>query len=159
MIRRPPRSTRTNTLFPYTTLFRSPLDAPPDDTHALQRVEAVSGALMLLPRALFDRIGGFDEGYRLHVEDLDLCRRAREAGAVVAVANDVRVVHVRGVSSRARPGFSEWHQHRGVWRSFSRFHAPRRGVAVRAGVWLAIWLHWLSRLPSVLLAQRNAEAG
>src|SRR3546814_3151839 len=26
MIRRPPRSTRTDTLFPYTTLFRSPLD-------------------------------------------------------------------------------------------------------------------------------------
>src|SRR3546814_6523762 len=30
MIRRPPRSTRTDTLFPYTTLFRS----PPDDDHA-----------------------------------------------------------------------------------------------------------------------------
>src|SRR3546814_19075475 len=28
MIRRPPRSTRTDTLFPYTTLFRSPVDAP-----------------------------------------------------------------------------------------------------------------------------------
>src|SRR3546814_17122302 len=28
MIRRPPRSTRTDTLFPYTTLFRSPADAP-----------------------------------------------------------------------------------------------------------------------------------
>src|SRR3546814_13544335 len=28
MIRRPPRSTRTDTLFPYTTLFRSPLGAP-----------------------------------------------------------------------------------------------------------------------------------
>src|SRR3546814_10591376 len=27
MIRRPPRSTRTDTLFPYTTLFRSPLGA------------------------------------------------------------------------------------------------------------------------------------
>src|SRR3546814_9163388 len=26
MIRRPPRSTRTDTLFPYSTLFRSPLD-------------------------------------------------------------------------------------------------------------------------------------
>src|SRR3546814_8950038 len=26
MIRRPPRSTRTDTLFPYTTLFRSPAD-------------------------------------------------------------------------------------------------------------------------------------
>src|SRR3546814_5571697 len=29
MIRRPPRSTRTDTLFPYTTLFRSPVDARP----------------------------------------------------------------------------------------------------------------------------------
>src|SRR3546814_3365651 len=64
---------------PFRARAGRPLDAPPDDTHALQRVEAVSGALMLLPRALFDRIGGFDEGYRLHVEDLDLCRRAREA--------------------------------------------------------------------------------
>src|SRR3546814_3217013 len=27
MIRRPPRSTRTNTLFPYTTLFRSPVQS------------------------------------------------------------------------------------------------------------------------------------
>src|SRR3546814_10695700 len=29
MIRRPPRSTRTDTLFPYTTLFRSDMFAPP----------------------------------------------------------------------------------------------------------------------------------
>src|SRR3546814_9215151 len=28
MIRRPPRSTRTDTLFPYTTLFRSPVSVP-----------------------------------------------------------------------------------------------------------------------------------
>src|SRR3546814_8071396 len=28
MLRRPPRSTRTDTLFPYTTLFRSPVDTP-----------------------------------------------------------------------------------------------------------------------------------
>src|SRR3546814_11426547 len=28
MIRRPPRSTRTDTLFPYTTLFRSPWELP-----------------------------------------------------------------------------------------------------------------------------------
>src|SRR5690606_17035877 len=135
-----------------------PLDVPADDAQPLQRVEAVSGALMLLPRALFERIGGFDEGYRLHVEDLDLCRRAREAGATVAVANDVRVVHLRGVSSRSRPGFSEWHKHRGMWRYFRKFEAPQRSIVVRAGVRLAIWLHWASRLPSVLLANRRAGA-
>src|SRR3546814_1564668 len=37
MIRRPPRSTRTDTLFPYTTLFRSALS--PDDVAAVARVE------------------------------------------------------------------------------------------------------------------------
>src|SRR3546814_15742552 len=31
MIRRPPRSTRTDTLFPYTTLFRSPAELPNDE--------------------------------------------------------------------------------------------------------------------------------
>ncbi|KAG1060756.1 hypothetical protein G6F40_018050 [Rhizopus arrhizus] len=60
-----------------------------------------------MPRVLFDRIGGWDAGYRLHAEDLDLCRRAREAGAVVAIANDLQVTHVRGVSSRSRPFFVE----------------------------------------------------
>ena len=129
-----------------------PLDVRADDARPLQRVEAISGALMLLPRALFERIAGFDEGYRLHVEDLDLCRRARQAGATVAVANDVCVVHVRGVSSRSRPGFSEWHKHRGMWRYFGKFEAPERSGFVRAGVWLAIWLHWASRLPSILAA-------
>jgi GT2 family glycosyltransferase len=105
----------------------------------LQVVDAVSGALMLLPRALFARIGGFDEGYRLHAEDLDLCRRARASGATVACANDVQVVHVRGVSSRARPLFVEWHKHRGFWRYFNTFEAPRRGVATRGAVFAMIW--------------------
>lgn len=122
-----------------------------DDAQALQTVDAVSGALMLLPRALFERIHGFDTGYRLHAEDLDLCRRAREAGALVAVANDVRVMHIRGVSSRSRPVFVEWHKHRGLWRYFDKFEAPRRGPWVRVGVFAAIWLRFpLAALRAVL---------
>ncbi|HEU4813847.1 MAG TPA: glycosyltransferase family 2 protein [Xanthomonadaceae bacterium] len=118
------------------------LDVPVDPGATLQPVDAVSGALMLLPHALFAHVGGFDPGYRLHAEDLDLCRRVREAGAVVAVANDVRVVHIRGVSSRARPVFVEWHKHRGLWRYFSKFEAPRRNVLTRAAVFAAIWLRF-----------------
>jgi GT2 family glycosyltransferase len=118
---------------------RAQLGVAMDAAQPLQPVEAVSGALMLLPRALFERVGGFDPGYRLHAEDLDLCRRVRDAGAVVACANDVAVVHVRGVSSRSRPLFVEWHKHRGLWRWFSKFEAPRRGIALRAAVFAMIW--------------------
>ena len=112
---------------------------PPDDRLALQPVEAVSGALMLMPRALYDRLGGFDEGYRLHAEDLDLCRRAQASGAMIAVANQARVMHVRGVSSRSRPVFVEWHKHRGLARYFRKFEAPRRGLPVRLLVYAMIW--------------------
>lgn len=118
---------------------RARLGVPVDAARPVQRVDAVSGALVLLPRALFERVGGFDEGYRLHAEDLDLCRRARDAGATVAVANQVRVVHVRGVSSRSRPFFVEWHKHRGLWRYFRKFEAPSLDGPIRALVFAAIW--------------------
>ena len=110
-----------------------------DAAQALQPVDAVSGALMVLPRVVFERIAGFDAGYRLHAEDLDLCRRVRATGAQVVCANAVRVVHVRGVSSRARPIFVEWHKHRGLWRYFCRFEARQCGMVTRMAVFAMIW--------------------
>jgi GT2 family glycosyltransferase len=127
----------------FAAMLRTPaaarLGVPLDPGRSLQTVDAVSGALLLLPRLLFERLGGFDTGYRLHAEDLDLCRRARDAGAVVAVANDVQVVHLRGVSSRSRPVFVEWHKHRGLWRYFRTFEAPQRTLPVHAAVFALIW--------------------
>jgi N-acetylglucosaminyl-diphospho-decaprenol L-rhamnosyltransferase len=59
---------------------------PPDSLMAGQdpiRVAAVSGALMLIPRSDFSELGAFDEGYETDGQDLDLCRRAVEAGGAV----------------------------------------------------------------------------
>src|SRR3546814_1330670 len=56
MIRRPPRSTRTDTLFPYTTLFRSIAVAAGDIFAGWAYVGAASGlALPLFPDALGER--------------------------------------------------------------------------------------------------------
>src|SRR3546814_5753587 len=51
MIRRPPRSTRTDTLFPYTTLFRSPCEQCCDDRRPFrfQRLAAVRPAGSAVP--------------------------------------------------------------------------------------------------------------
>ena len=57
---------------------------------------------MMMPRALFKRMGGFDEAYFLHCEDLDLCRRVRDAGWRVLLAGDIRVLHGKG-SSKGQP--------------------------------------------------------
>jgi len=130
------------------------LSVPRDAGQPVQLVDAVSGALMVLPRPLFRLVGGFDEGYRLHAEDLDLCRRVREFGGHVAIANDVEVLHVRGVSSRARPLFVEWHKHRGLWRYFGKFDAGRHGWPTRGLVWGMIWLRFLFAAPGKLLLRR-----
>src|SRR3546814_16665656 len=51
MRRRPPRSTRTDTLFPYTTLFRSPTEAPAAAVPAVD-LDRVEGELADVERAL-----------------------------------------------------------------------------------------------------------
>ena len=114
---------------------------------AMVQAEAVSGALMLMPRALFQRIGGFDEAYFLHCEDLDICRRVRDAGHEVWLAGDVRVLHGKGTSSRHRPVFVSWHKHRGMWRWFRKFDPAARNPLLAALVWLGIWAHFVAKIP------------
>jgi len=69
--------------------------------------EAVTGACMLLPRRLFVALGGFDEGYRMYFEDIDLCLRARAAGRRVRYAAGSVLVHLeRGSSGSFKAAFA-----------------------------------------------------
>lgn len=52
----------------------------------VRAVPAVTGACMIIERALWQQFGGFDEGYINGGEDIDLCFRARALGRVDAVA-------------------------------------------------------------------------
>ncbi len=52
----------------------------------VRHVPAVTGACVLVERALWRQLGGFDEGYVNGGEDIDLCFRARAAGRINAVA-------------------------------------------------------------------------
>jgi N-acetylglucosaminyl-diphospho-decaprenol L-rhamnosyltransferase len=118
------------------------IDEPLDATGPVSFVDAVSGALMLLPHRIFEALGGFDEGYVLHCEDLDLCRRALLAGHRVGIANEVRVLHHKGTSSRARPMWVEWQKHRGMLRYFKKFDAASSPLWLRLAVRLGVWLRF-----------------
>jgi N-acetylglucosaminyl-diphospho-decaprenol L-rhamnosyltransferase len=109
--------------------------------------EAVSGAVMLVPRRVFEWLNGFDEKYFLHCEDLDLCRRVRDGGWRVLLAGDVRVLHGKGGSSRHRPVFVSYHKHRGMWRWFRKFDPAAHKPHLAAVVWLGIWTHFLLKIP------------
>lgn len=113
----------------------------------VEAVDAVSGACMMVSRRAFDAVGGFDEGYFLHCEDLDLCRRIRDAGFKVLHVASIRVVHAQGSSSRSRPAFVAFHKHRSMWRYFRKFDPAARNPVLRLMVWLGIWAHFSCMLP------------
>jgi GT2 family glycosyltransferase len=103
-------------------------------------VEAISGALMLIRREALKDVGPLDEGYFMHCEDLDWCMRFRQRGWKIMFVPDARVIHQKGVCSKNRPIFVEWHKHKGMMRFYSKFFRHKYpGVLlwiVGFGVWL-----------------------
>lgn len=91
-------------------------DAPPED---VAEVPTISGACFCMRREDFQAVDGFDEGYFLHVEDVDLCWRVRQAGGVVLFQPKAEVIHL-GHTSRASPIKVEFHKGVGLARYFRK---------------------------------------
>jgi N-acetylglucosaminyl-diphospho-decaprenol L-rhamnosyltransferase len=67
----------------------------------------VDGAVMMIRRAAFDEIGGFDTDFHHYGEDADFCLRLRHHGWDVVNVPSVQVTHVRGGSSTKVEGYSD----------------------------------------------------
>jgi GT2 family glycosyltransferase len=76
------------------------------------------GAFLLLRREMLDELGGFDEGYRLYGEDIDLCYRAAKAGWERWYVPQAVVSHMYGAVTDRRflTRRTLWH-----WRGILRF--------------------------------------
>jgi GT2 family glycosyltransferase len=62
-------------------------------------VPMLSGALLALPRVVWDELGGFDTRYFLYAEDVDLCQRAHLAGIERRLVPSATARHDSGASS------------------------------------------------------------
>jgi N-acetylglucosaminyl-diphospho-decaprenol L-rhamnosyltransferase len=101
----------------------------------------LSGACVLLRREAFEHVGGFDEGYFMFFEDVDLGDRLGRAGWTNLYVPGVRVTHIGGTSWRSRPAAMIRAHHDSAYRYLSHryarwFQAPvrwalRLGLAVR----------------------------
>lgn len=89
------------------------------DHGSMRDVDWVSGAAMMFPRAVFDRLGGWDAGYFMFNEDVDFCRRVHDAGLRVVYYPDVAVYHEIGVSKRA-PARIIIERHKSMWRYYRK---------------------------------------
>ena len=93
-------------------------------------VDAISGACMMVRRQVHQYIGGFDEGFFLHFEDLDYCRRAREAGWDVGFVPDAPVFHYQGASGLVTEDRLLQHKHAGLARYLDKFGSQAKVARV-----------------------------
>lgn len=66
---------------------------------AVQEVDWVVGACLLVRREAYEQVGGLDEGFFMYSEELDWCRRIKAAGWKVVYLPTATVIHHEGKSS------------------------------------------------------------
>lgn len=63
-------------------------------------VDWVSGSVVMISAENFKKVSGFDEDFWMYYEDVDLCKRVRNAGGKVACHRKITIEHNHGGSSR-----------------------------------------------------------
>jgi len=87
------------------------------------KVEAVSGACLMIRREVFDQVGGFSSDYFMYGEDLDLCFKTRRQGLDNYHCGEAVVVHHGGGSSRqAQSSFATIMIRKSVKRFLRKYH-------------------------------------
>ncbi len=119
-----------------------------------ESVDSLTGCGLLVSRAVFDRIGVFDEAYFAYVEDADFAARAREAGFSCLYVASAVLEHPGGGSTGG--GYSAGRKYLTA-HGAARF-LKRHGTAAR---WIAFWIFDVAAWPilfALSLARGRARA-
>lgn len=134
--------------FPNNRWSRRFLRADQVDRSRPWTVDWVSGAAMLVPRDLFESIGGFDPDFFMHFEDAELCARVGAEGRDVWCVPQARIVHHEGGSRRGWPVSQIWYFHRGAYLFDRKVRHPNATDPRR---WLTAGLLGVRLIATVLL--------
>ncbi|MBU0494338.1 MAG: glycosyltransferase family 2 protein [Chloroflexi bacterium] len=97
------------------------------------------GACLMVRRQVMDQVGRLDEGYFMYVEEIDWCRRIKDAGWSIYCVPQARVVHHAGQSTgqfRDAMFVALWQSR---LRYFDKYHGAAWRWAVRRVIRLGLW--------------------
>lgn len=101
----------------------------PDDVEA--DIDWVVGACLMVPRQVAAQVGGMDEAYFMYSEELDWCRRIKDAGWKVRYLPAAQVVHHEGKSSEQAVTARHINFQRAKLRYFYKYHGRLKGWILR----------------------------
>ncbi len=94
--------------------------------NAVLDVDWVQGSALMLRREVYTQIGGLDEGYIMYSEEMDWCKRAKNAGWRVVYLGTATIIHHGGKSSEQVIANRHVYFQESKLRYFHKYH----GVAV-----------------------------
>lgn len=114
----------------------------------------VEGACFLVRRSVLAAVGGFDEGYFLYAEELELGQRLRRLGQEVHLCAEAAVEHVMGASTAGTTLGGEPHKVTSMVRYYRRWHGERA-----ARTWVrAARASWALRVRTGAMPAEHARA-
>jgi N-acetylglucosaminyl-diphospho-decaprenol L-rhamnosyltransferase len=112
-------------------------------------------AALLLPRDLWQELGGFDESFGLFFGDVDLARRLAQRGRPIRFLPGSEIVHHGGASTGQLHDFvARWHADRLTY--FRKHHGTLAGIWVKACTTLA-WAAHVAAWPVRRLGGKTTE--
>jgi N-acetylglucosaminyl-diphospho-decaprenol L-rhamnosyltransferase len=117
----------------------------------------LSGSCLLLRRSAFDSVGGFDPGYFMYFEDVDLGERLAAAGWLNVYAPSAEIIHTGSHATALNRQAMFVEHHRSAYRYLAGRYPGRRWAPVR--LMLRAGLMGRSRLAPALIdfaARRRA---
>jgi N-acetylglucosaminyl-diphospho-decaprenol L-rhamnosyltransferase len=114
------------------------------DDGAIQPVDWVVGACLLVRRRAYEQVGELDEGFFMYSEELDWCRRIKDAGWAVVYLPTATVVHHEGKSSEQVVAARHIHFQSSKVRYFRKHHGSLQAGAVRWFL-LATYIYQVAR--------------
>ncbi|MCW2601907.1 MAG: glycosyltransferase family 2 protein [Pseudonocardiales bacterium] len=140
---------------PWTARYRRQRSARSEEA-----VGWLSGACLLVRRAAFMAIDGFDPGYFMYFEDTDLGARLGHAGWLNVYVPAAEVTHIGGHATRHRPESMLAEHHRSAWRYLSRRYSGARWLPLRLALRCGLALRSaVSRAVSARTASREPQRG
>ncbi len=126
----------------------------PDDVEA--DVDWLNGAYIMLPRQVYDEIGGMDEAYFMYSEELDWCRRIKMAGWRVVYFPQAQVLHHYGKSSEQAVTARHINFQRAKLRYYRKYHGRAQTLTLRLFLLLVyVWQLALELVKGALGSKRE----
>jgi len=135
-------STWLDRFAPPSVLSRYYAEDLPDDVPV--DVDWVVGACMMVRGEAIAQVGGMDEAYFMYSEELDWCRRFKDAGWRVVFLPEAKVIHYEGRSSEQAVTARHINFQRAKLRYFRKYHGALQASVLRAFLllvygWQLLW--------------------